>query len=91
MHEDFEMYEDLEQWLAQTVSMLTSEEYERFGPALQEAGLAIAELRLSQRELQCNRQRTLVGRILGLKRAQEGLCRSGERVYNARLLLLDAE
>jgi hypothetical protein len=46
------MYEDLEQWMAQMVSMLTSEEYERFGPALQEAGLAIAELRQVERDVQ---------------------------------------
>jgi hypothetical protein len=84
------MDEDLEQWMAQMVGMLTSEEYERYGPALQEAGLAIAELRLSQRELQRNRQRTLVGRILGLKRAQDDLYRAEERVYYALQLFEDA-
>ena len=84
------MDEDLEQWMAQMVGMLTSEEYERFGPALQEAGLAIAELRLSQRELERNRQRTLVDRILGLKRAQDDLARSEERVDNVLQFFEDA-
>ena len=84
------MDEDLEQWMAQMVGMLTSEEHERFGPASQEVGLAIAELRLSQRELERNRQRTLVDRILGLKRAQDDLARSEERVDNVLQFFEDA-
>ena len=84
------MDEDLEQWMAQMVGMLTSEEYERFGPALQEAGLAIAELRLSQRELERNRQRTLVDRILGLQRAQVDHARTDERVDKVLQFFEDA-
>ena len=84
------MDEDLEARVALLVASLSPEEYERFGPAFQEAGLAIAELRLSQRELERNRQRTLVDRILGLERAQDDLYRSEERVYNALRLFEDA-
>jgi hypothetical protein len=82
MHEDFEMDEDLEQWLAQMVSMLTSEEYERFGPALRELGLALAERRLAEREV--DRVREVYERVL------EDLDRAEERTRNARRLWEDA-
>ena len=77
------MYDDLEQWMAQMVSMLTSEEYERFGPALQEAGLAIAELRQVERDVQ---------RVRGVyERALVELDRVEERAYNALRLWKDAK
>jgi Zn-finger domain-containing protein len=77
------MYEDLEQWMAQMVSMLTSEEYERFGPALQEAGLAIAELRQVERDVQ---------RVRGVyERALVELDRVEERAYYALRLWKDAK
>jgi hypothetical protein len=85
------MDEDLEETIARPVASLSAEQYERYGPALQEFGLAAAERRLAWRELERNRQRTLVGRILGLRRAQDDLYRSEEQVYNTLLLLLDAE
>jgi hypothetical protein len=69
------MDEDLEQRMAQMVSMLTPEEYERLGPALQEAGLAVAEL--CQVELDVQRVRGVY------ERALEDLDRAEERMYNA--------
>jgi len=39
------MEEDLEQKVALLAAGLYPEEYQRLGPALQEAGLAVAELR----------------------------------------------
>jgi hypothetical protein len=81
------MDEDLEQWTAQMVSMLTSEEYERYGPGLQEFGLAVAELRQVQRELRSSRP----DRIQVLKQALEDLDEVAERAYNARRLWEDDE
>jgi hypothetical protein len=77
------MNEDLEATVARLVAMLSREEYERFGPAVQELGLAVAELRLAQREAHDARQ--------GYERALEVLGRAEERVYNAVRLWDDAE
>ena len=85
------MDEDLEKTMAQLAASLSPEQHKRYGPALQEVGLAIAEMRLSERELERNRQRTLVGRIFGLKRSQDDLACSREHFYNALVLLLDDE
>jgi hypothetical protein len=76
------MDEDLEQRMAQMVSMLTPEEYERLGPALQEAGLAVAELCQVERDVQ---------RVRGVyERALEDLDRAEERMYNALRFFEDA-
>ena len=48
-------------------------------------------MRLSERELERNRQRTLVGGIFDLKRSQDDLARSREHFYYALLLLQDDE
>jgi len=85
------MHEDPEQELVQLTASMTPEQYQRYGPALQEFGLAVAEQRLAWRELERNRQRTLVGRVFGLRRSQDSLDRSREHIYKALLLLLDAE
>jgi transcriptional regulator with XRE-family HTH domain len=81
--EDARMHEDLEAWVALLVAMLSAEEYERFGPAVQELGLAVAEFRQAQREAQGARE--------GYERTLEGLDRAEERVYNAIRLWEDAE
>lgn len=58
------------------------EEYERFGPALQEAGLAVAELCQVERDVQ---------RVRGVyERALEDLDRAEERMYNALRFFEDA-
>jgi hypothetical protein len=44
------MHEDLEARVALLVASLSPEEYDRFGPAVQELGLALAELRQVQSE-----------------------------------------
>jgi hypothetical protein len=76
------MDEDLEQRMAQMVSMLTPEEYERLGPALQEAGLAVAELCQVERDVQ---------RVRGVyERALEDLDCAEERMYNALRFFEDA-
>jgi hypothetical protein len=46
------MEEDLEQRMAEFVAGLSPEEYERLGPALREFGLAVAERRELERELE---------------------------------------
>jgi hypothetical protein len=77
------MHEDLEKRVALLVAMLSREEYDRYGPAVQELGLAIAELRLAQREAHGARE--------GYERAVEDLDRAEERVHNALRLWDDAE
>ena len=58
------------------------EEYERLGPALQEAGLAVAELCQVERDVQ---------RVRGVyERALEDLDRAEERMYNALRFFEDA-
>ena len=77
------MYEDLEQKLAELVADLSPEEYQRLEPALQEAGLALAELRQVQREVQS---------VRGVyQRALEDLDRAEERARYALRLWRDAE
>jgi hypothetical protein len=85
------MYEDLEETMAQLALSMSPEQRERYGPALQELGLAVAEQRQAERELERNRQRTLVDRVFGLKRSQDDLDRSREHFYNALVLLSEAE
>jgi hypothetical protein len=77
------MDEDFEQWMAQTVASLSPEEYRRFGPALQDAGLALAEMRQAQHEAE--RVREAYARLL------EDLDRAEERLHNALRLWRDAE
>jgi hypothetical protein len=78
------MLEYLEAKVALLVAMLSRRgEYDRYGPALQEAGLAIAELRQAQREAQDAKE--------GYKRALEDLDRAEERVHNAIRLWDEAE
>ena len=69
------MDEDLEQKVTELVAGLSPEEYQRLGPALREAGLAVAELRQAQREVE---------------RVLEDLDRAGERSENALRLWRDA-
>jgi hypothetical protein len=77
------MHEDLEARVALLVASLSPEEYERFGPAVQELGLALAELRQVQSEVQ---------RVRGVySRAMEDLDRAEERVHNAIRLWDDTE
>jgi hypothetical protein len=77
------MHEDLEARVALLVASLSPEEYERFGPAVQELGLAIAEFRQAQSEVQ---------RVRGVYRqALEDLDCAEERVHNALRLWGDAE
>jgi nitric oxide reductase activation protein len=79
------MDEDLEQKMAELVASLSPESYERFGPGLREAGLALAE----RRELE---------RVRGVyeqagedfRRALEDWKRARERSENALRLLEDA-
>jgi hypothetical protein len=66
--------EDLEQELARLVASLSPEEYERRGPALRELGLALAEARQIDRQVQ---------------RLEEDQARAMERVRNAFRLLED--
>jgi len=76
------MYEDLEARVALLVASLPPEEYERFGPAIQELGLAVAEFRHVERDVQ---------RVRGVYRqALEDLDRAEERVHNAIRLWEDA-
>jgi hypothetical protein len=77
------MYEDLEARVALLAATLPHEEYERFGPAIQELGLAIAEFRHVERDVQ--RVRGAYGQ------AMEDLDRAEERVHNAIRLWDDAE
>ena len=76
------MDEDLERVIAGMVASLTPEEYQRLGPGLPEAGLAVAELR--QAQLEARRVEKLYERVLG------NLERAGERADNALRLLRDA-
>ena len=70
------MDEDLERMIAGIVASLTPEQYERRGPALRELGLAPAETRQIEHELQ---------------RMREDQDRAQERVQNALRLWRDAE
>ena len=77
------MDEDLEALVARVVASLSPEEYERFGPAVQELGLALAELRQVQSDVQ---------RVRGVyNQAMEYLGCAEERVHNALRLWDDAE
>jgi hypothetical protein len=76
------MHEDLEATVALLVASHSPEEYERFGPAVQELGLAVAEFRQVQSEVQ---------RVQGVySQAMEDLGRAEERVHNALRLWDDA-
>jgi hypothetical protein len=77
------MHEDLEARVALLVASLSPEEYDRFGPAVQELGLALAELRQVQSEVQ--RVRRVYSQVL------EDLDHAEERVHNAIRLWEDAE
>jgi hypothetical protein len=70
------MDEDLEQQMARLVAGLPPELYERWGPALRELGLALAETRQIEREL---------------RRVQEDQAYAQERLVNALRLWEDAE
>jgi hypothetical protein len=69
------MDENPEQGIARLVASLSPEEYERRGPALQELGLALAEARQIDRELE---------------RVREDQARVAERVARALRLWEDA-
>jgi chemotaxis regulatin CheY-phosphate phosphatase CheZ len=75
--------EEAEQMLAQRVGSLSPEDYEKCGPALQELGLAIAELREVRRDR--------VDALERLKQVLADLDRVAERVHDAVRLLDDAE
>jgi hypothetical protein len=77
------MHEDLEKRVALLVASPSPEEYERFEPAVQELGLAIAEFRQVQSEVQ---------RVRGVySQAMEDLDCAEERVHNAIRLWEDAK
>jgi len=70
------MDEDLEQQMARLVAGLPPGLYESWGPALRELGLALAETRQIEHELQ---------------RVREDQARAQERLLNALRLWEDAE
>ncbi len=77
------MDEELEATVARLVASLSPEEYERFGPAVQELGLALAEFRQAQSDVQ---------RVQGVySQVMEDLDCAEERVHNALRLWDDAE
>jgi hypothetical protein len=65
------------------VAGLTPEQYERWGPGLQEFGLSLAETREAHREVR--RARQIYNQVL------EDLDRAEERMHNAFRLWEDAE
>ena len=77
------MEESIEEELARLVGNLSPEAYERYGPALQEAGLALAELRQVQR--------VYSDAMRALRQALKDLERAEERARNALRLLEGAE
>ena len=77
------MDEDLEQLVVELVAALTPEQYVRFGPALQEFGLSLAETREAYRESERVRE--------VLESAREDLARAEERSQNALRLIREAE
>jgi hypothetical protein len=77
------MLDDVLQEFAQRVGNLTPEEYQRYGPALREIGLAIAELRQVQRD-RVEAEEAYRQLLAELERVEE-------RVRNALRLYEDAE
>ena len=73
------MEEGIEQELAQLVDSLSPGQYQRFGPALQEVGLALAELRQVQR--------TYSDAMGALRQALKDLDHAEERARHALRLL----
>ena len=73
------MEESIEEELAQLVDSLSPDQYERFAPALQETGLALAELRQVQR--------TYSDAMGALRQALKDLDRAEERARHALRLL----
>lgn len=96
MDEDFDIYREVQQELARLVAEISPESYERLRPGLQELGLALAEQRVTLREV--DHARELQERVLedynrvleGYDRAKEGLERAEERTQNALRLIKDA-
>ena len=75
------MDEDLEQRIAELVAGLTPAEYQRRGPALRELGLALAEARQLDREIEKFQER--------YERIMEDQARTTERVRSALRLWED--
>ena len=83
------MDENIELKMVLLVASLTPEQYERFGPGLKEAGLALVEWRELERELE-RVQGGYEQALEGYERVLENLERARERSENALRLLEDA-
>ena len=90
------MDEDLEPKMVELVAGLSPEQYERWGPALWEVGLALAERRQAEREAQRMGEATRQALEFyeqaqdAYERVLEDLERARERSGNALRLLEDA-
>jgi hypothetical protein len=87
-----EELEDFEEKLAEVVGRLSPEGYERYGPALREAGLAIAEFRqVEHARVEAMETPERAEALEALERVLEDFKRLKERAIRTRRLFEEAE